>query len=245
MIGPVRPWLVAALALLVNAQAARAGLLLSFVFDQSNYVVAPNGTVDVGIFLRQTGTPAAGETNVLGGFGAVGMTGTGVRISFPTGPNDAQVLSTANITGNPAFDNFGFDPFSAVDANSALLSQATSGSPVFGSAVGPNVYDLFLGTFTFTAGAVPGTVTQIGASIPLFQNSNDNVAATTPFPTSLLNITDGSATITVQGSSVTTAVPAPGSLVLGLLGAFAISARACVKKRLQTAKFAGKAKGAA
>ena len=52
------------------------------------------------------------------------MTGTGVLVSFGPGTNDSQVLSTADITGNTDFNNFGFGPYTAVSSGSAILSQA-------------------------------------------------------------------------------------------------------------------------
>ena len=184
------------LVLLFGARAADAGQIFSFEFDRSNYVAAPSGLVDVQVFLRQTGTADAGQTNILGGPGAVGMTGTGVLVTFGTGLSDAQVLSPSDITGNAAFDNFGFPPFTSVSSGSAILSQSTSGAPVLGTNVALNTYDLLLGTFTFTAGTVLGQATTIRASIPL--NSNDNVAATSPDPTVLTNIASAGATITVR-----------------------------------------------
>src|SRR5581483_11042680 len=116
-------------ALALGAGPARAGLLFSFHFDQSNYDVQPNQGVDVEVFLRQLGTPGAGEVNVLGGAGAVGMTDTGVGLTFPTGPDDAQVLSADAITGNAAFDNFGFGAFTSVSGGKALLAQSTGAAP--------------------------------------------------------------------------------------------------------------------
>lgn len=211
-----------AVAYFACLQTAKADLTFSFLFDQSNYTVSPDGKVSVEVFLRQSGTLGAGQTNILGGTGAVGMTGTGVSVTFSTGTNDAQVLSASDITGNTAFDNFGFGPFTSVSAGSALLSQATSGSAVLGTTVAPDTYDLLLGTFDFTAGGIPGQVTTISTSLPLFPDSNDNVANTMPSPTTLTDIAGVSATITVMGGP-TMATPAPPSLVLTLTGAVVIS----------------------
>jgi len=217
------------IALLTGGGTANADLGFSFQFDQSNYVVSPGGQVAVEVFLRQTGTPGAGETNVLGGSGAVGVTGTGVTITFPVGANDAQVLSASDISGNSAFDNAGFGPVTSVSGGSALLSQAVIlGSPVLGTAVSglTNTYDCFLGTFQFTAGLQAGQVTTIGASIPLSPHSSDNVAATSPEPTVLTNIESAAATITVQS---VTAVPEPSSLrvVLGALASVLLVSLVC------------------
>lgn len=201
------------IALLTGGGTANADLVFAFQFDQSNYVASPGGQVAIEVFLRQTGTPGAGETNVLGGSGAVGVTGTGVTITFPVGTNDAQVLNASDISGNSAFDNAGFGPFTSVSGGSALLSQAVIfGSPVLGTAVSglTNTYDCFLGTFQFTAGLQAGQVTPISAAIPLFPNSNDNVAATSPLPTGLTSIAGGGATITVEGGVA--AVPEPSTL---------------------------------
>jgi len=211
--------------LLSGARAAHADLIFSFEFDRTNYVAAPGGSVDVQVFLRQTGTADAGQTNILGGPGAVGMVGTGVLVTFGTGPNEAQVLSPSDITGNAAFDNFGSAPVTSVSSGSAFLSQFTFlGPPVLGTNVALDTYDLWLGTFTFTAGTVLGQATTISASIPL--NSNDNVAATSPDPTVLTNIASSAATITVQS---VTAVPEPSSLllVLGTLASVLLVSLVC------------------
>ncbi len=204
--------IVLLLALALGTTEASAGETFSFVFDQSNYVAAPGGQVGVEVFLRQTGLAGGGQTNVLGGPGAVGMVGTGVLLTYPTGSSDAQVLSTSDITGNIAFDNAGFGPYTAVNGGSALLSQAVIfGSPVFGTPVSSltDTFDLLLGTFTFTAGLQLGQVTPVTASIPLVPDSNDNIANTSPIPTVLSSIVSGEATITVAGSSV----PEPSSLI--------------------------------
>jgi len=199
----------------LSTSPASANLVYSFQFSQSNYNVNSGGTVDVNVLLRQSGTPGVGEVNVLGGSGAVGLVGSGVTLSFPTGSADAQVLQATDISGNTAFDNFGFGPYSLVSAGKALLSQATLGAPVLGALNGTNTYDLVLGTFQFTAGTVPGQVTPISAAIPVAPDSNDNVSATSPIPTVLLNIATASATITVLGgSNGPVPVPEPGSLSL-------------------------------
>ncbi len=212
-------------ALLVGVETADAGFDFSFNFDQPDYIVPPGGTVNARVFLRQTGVPDVGQVNILGGTGAVGMTGTGVRVTFGTGPNGAQVLSPSDITGNAAFDNFGFPPFVIVNSSSAILSQSTLGAPVLGTGLAPNTYDLLLGTFKLTAGAVPGQVT-IGASIPLSPHSNDNVADTSPLPSVLSSIASTSATITI-GSTV---VPEPSSLLQGLTGLVLVAGLACWRR---------------
>jgi len=148
----------------------------------------------------------------------VGVTGTGVTITFPVGANDAQVLSASDISGNSAFDNAGFGPFTSVSGGSALLSQVV----IFGSPVGlTNTYDCYLGTFQFTAGLQAGWVTPITASIPIELHSNDNIAATDP-PTVLSTIVDGHATITVTGGI--TSVPEPDTripvVIVSILVAF-------------------------
>lgn len=209
---------------MLDPRASNAGQSFSFEFDRTNYVVAPGGVVNVQVLLRQSGVADAGDTNILGGLGAVGMTGTGVRVTFGAGANDAQVLSPSDIAGNPGFDNFGFPPFTSASSGSALLSQSTSGTPLLGQNVAPDTYDLLLGTFTFTVGSVPGQVTTIGASIPLSPNSSDNIAATSPDPTVLTNIASAGATITVQGGGL---VPEPSSLLLGALASVVVVSLLC------------------
>ncbi len=201
--------------LFVFSQSAQGGVIFSMAFDQANYDVSPNGMVEVKVFLRQTGIPDLGEFNVLGGAGAVGMTGTGVRVLFGADANDAQVVSVGDITGNSDFDNFFGDPFIQLDTGSALLSQSTLGPPVLGSGA-PNTYELLLGTFKFTAAAVAGQVTNISASIPLVPNSSDNIAATDPLPTVLSDIVSAGATITVLSGGIAP-VPEPSSLFVWIL----------------------------
>jgi hypothetical protein len=215
---------------IASAATSSAASTFSFVYDQSNYVTSPGGHVAVNLYLQQSGLASSGQTNVLGGPGAVGVTGTGVVITFPTGPNDAQVLSTANITGNSSFDNFGFGPFTSVSSGTALLSQATSGTPLLGTTVAPNTFDLLLGTFVFTAGTVSPHVTTISAAIPLVPHSNDNVAATSPLPTVLSSISSGSATITVVSASG--AVPEPSALGQGLTALMILGGLYCLRKAL-------------
>jgi hypothetical protein len=143
---------------------ARGEPIYSFAFDQSSYSVAPGGTVDVKVSLRET--LGAGDVSVLA---TQGLFSAGVRVTFddlprPTSP--AQVQSTADIHGNPGFDlHSGPRTFLTAGSSAGLLESIDFTNPqgVHGSG-GPVTFDVFLGSFTFTAGLVPDEVTEIRAT---------------------------------------------------------------------------------
>src|ERR1035437_6475286 len=71
---------VAVLAWGANADAGT--LTYKFGFDQTNYKVAAGGTVNVGVYLQETGS--TGDPFVLAPTG-VGLTGPGVTVTYPSG----------------------------------------------------------------------------------------------------------------------------------------------------------------
>ena len=179
-----------------------------YAFDQSNYEVAPNGTVDVSVFLRQI-APSAGDPVDLGGDGIVSG---GVRVFFnDTPPSDrAEVLALTDISPNPLFDeaflgaDFDLDP--GVSAG-FVDSVDDVFSPLTGSSI-------LLGTFRFTAGSIAGEVTNLLATD--FSGFDETVGGDLAF-TSLDNfIGQGTATITVAA-----AVPEPSTFLM-LAGIFVI-----------------------
>ncbi|MEM7311515.1 MAG: hypothetical protein AAF497_00045, partial [Planctomycetota bacterium] len=86
--------------ILLLAESATAGL--TFTFDQSNYEVAPNATVQVQIYLEQT--DAAGDPADLT---VDGLVSGGVRVLFDENPptDRAEVLNEFDITPNVDFDD--------------------------------------------------------------------------------------------------------------------------------------------
>ena len=188
---------------LFGASEAKADLI--YEFDQSNYSVLPGATVDVSVFLTQTGA-----TDVLT---TEGLDSIGGKVFFndPTLPTDpAVVLSESDITSNAAFDDSGLEMTVLDPGISAGIEDSigTSSSPVMGSSI-------LLGTFRFTAGNVVGEVTNLRATDFDPTVGNDSIVSGTNF-TGLDNLLGADATATITVS----AVPEPGTataLVMGLV----------------------------
>jgi hypothetical protein len=184
-----------------------------YVFDQSNYSVIPGGKVDVNVFLQETGN----TTTVLRD---VGLIGAGVQVRFDDPPQPstpAEVLTNADVINNPQFEEVWNATSKAHPTLSyADLSLATFGT-VFGLEIplGSGTYRVALGTFTFTAGTVPGEVTHIRATD--FSADSDTIAADANYTVLDSLIADGTATIIT--------VPEPSALVLGVVAGLALVAR--------------------
>jgi hypothetical protein len=196
---------------------------IAYVFDQSNYVVAPGGTVNVDVHLREI--IGVGERSVLA---TDGLIGAGVRVFFddPIPGSPAGVLSLTDISGNAQFDllppltDLGPPALSA-----GLLQFVDIVSPPVLASGGPTTFEILLGTFTFTAGATAGEVTAIRAVD--FGLSDDTVTGALVTLDAL--IATGNTTITVQGASA--AVPEPNSVVLVGAGVFALLAQRVRRRR--------------
>lgn len=164
------------LAILLAVSPAHAGLLYSYSTDRPAYNVNTGGTIGVQVFLNETGSP--GDPFVLAP-GGDGLFSTGVRLNYPSSAV-AKVLSGGNIQGNPSFDNF--SGTIATDVNPAIATAGFTQFSFFSNVYGVPIaggYRVLLGTFTFTAGATPGSFafavtrfnagnnTLTGANIPL------------------------------------------------------------------------------
>jgi hypothetical protein len=197
---------------------AQAGPIYSLVFDQSNYAVAPGASVTVQVLLREDDT--TGGSAFLQN---VGLIGAGVLVSF----NDPAV-AVRNITDiHPNTAAFS-DPtalFSTTlipNVSAGLTENNGLGAAVIAPGSGP-IYDIPIGTFTFTASNLQGHSTTIIAS-RTGPGSQDDVGA--DFPPTVLDdlVNPGSATITIQA----TVAPEPGTfgLMIGalfmLLGRFVL-----------------------
>ncbi len=195
--------LIAALTLLPGRAAAD----YSFVFADStgtyanSFTVAQGSTVSVEVYLMQT--------NGATGLTASGLTSAGVALNFNQAI--ANVPNAAAITPNPAFNT---SQTSVGTGTASLNEQQVASGPVFAPTTGPNTGAVLLGTFNFTGVSAGTTVTLTAQPHPA------------PFDNNVLNdgtvldgmIANSSAVITV------TAVPEPGSLLLGGLAAAGLGA---------------------
>jgi hypothetical protein len=217
MRGNLTAWLLGLLAI-IGGGPLHAGPSYQFVFDQANYTVAPNGTVTVGVGLQETFNPQT-DTPVLAP-GTDGLVGAGVQVQVvsPFPSSAAKVNSIGDISGASAF-SLAFVPQLPVPgttngagfvelAASSVFGTVTSSSPTLETVLVP------LGSFTFTAGSVPGEVTNLSAlntTLDPTQASFNNVTTSGIVLDPLIQ--PGSATITVVGA----VVPEPAGLVLAFV----------------------------
>ncbi|MCR9200392.1 MAG: PEP-CTERM sorting domain-containing protein [Planctomycetaceae bacterium] len=194
---------VFALLTLLFSHAASAELI--YEFGQSEYTATPNGTVDVDLYLRQTG----GET-VLSDFGLISVSGQILFNEAPGPTEPAEVLSTADITINPQFD----DPFLSMPVLDPGTSAGMLGViDITSPEVFANQDRIHLGTFRFTVGSIQDEVTSLRAT-DLDVAFEDTLTGNGLFLDSL--ISDGLATITVVPEP--SQVAALGGLVLAAIG---------------------------
>ena len=199
-----RALILALLAAATSPLVARADPEYSYVFDAPTYVVAPNETVLVSVYLQET--LGAGDTSLLS---TEGLFGAGVRVTFG-GP--VAIASESDVIANPEFDQAP-PVVDLVPGDSAgLLESVDFANPagaVFGTAFGTDSFRILLGQFRFTAGASPGETT-ITAIDFLPGTSADTITGTT-FTVLDDLIQPGSARIQVRGL---VAVPEPASLAM-------------------------------
>jgi hypothetical protein len=190
----------------VSAESLHAAIQYRFRFDQAQYTVAPGGTVDVNVYLREEYDPL--DSPLLN---TEGLGGAGVRIDFGALPT-AVVLSDSDIQPNNGLDFFYVDQTSS----SAGFSGFVLLGPALMATAAPGVNEILLGSFTFTAGLIAGN-TQIEAIDfdPFFDDNvtfGDNLTCKPPTALDALILPD-SATITVAGNET---VPEPASMVAWL-----------------------------
>lgn len=221
-------WLQLVLGVLaaLAGRPASAGPQYQFVFDRSNYNVAPGDKVAVTVSIQETFNPQTDSPLLAPG--APGLVGAGVLVgvvaplpSHPalvTGPSAVQGASAFNLLQTPQYP-------APVVPNSAGLLELSYG-PVFGTITSQTPTSetvlLPLGTFTFTAGTVPGEVTHLVAMNTTINGttlSSNNVTSNGIVLDPLL--LPGSATITVVGS----VVPEPGGLALFLVASIGVTLR--------------------
>jgi hypothetical protein len=150
--------LVLTAAIVFGAGAAGASPNYQYVFDKPNYTASPGATVDVLVYLQETGASVLKDD---------GLIGSGVTVRFDDSPrpgHPAKVLSTTDVANVSAFELL-WSKDAQPSAGYADLSLGTFGA-VYGTETpaGSGAYLLPLGRFTFTAGAAPGEVTYIRAT---------------------------------------------------------------------------------
>jgi hypothetical protein len=199
-----------------------------FAFDSDNYLVAPGGTVDITVYLKETVNEGPSVLNSDG----VGIFGAGARLNFDgTSPTRAKVLYDTNITPNPVFTNIS-DPGivikSVTDTTAQLIATmglisldvAHADDPTLGMAE----YLMTIGTFKFTAGSVPGEVTSVYTSRVLNEGDEEIDAMITGDIIALDSVVGQS------GFTITT-IPEPSTLLLSGMAAVAIFAFRCRRRR--------------
>jgi hypothetical protein len=205
------------------AMASWAGTVsagpVSFTFGQAAYSAVPSGKVPVPVYWQQT--VGQGETSVLDPASAIGMFGQGVRVGWDNPSHPAMVLcSTADIANNPAFDDVCAKQSSAT-ASYAQLSEATDFLGfAYGNEVSPGVWRQLIGTFSFTAGSVPGEVTHLSATRYI------GPMGTEDYIYDANGTAYDSATATAT-ATITVTTPEPGSLVLLLTAGLTLLGYSC------------------
>ena len=192
---------------LVPGRAA-AGYTFEFGSDSngtitSNFSVTVGQTVNVYVYLAQTGTTT--------GLSSSGLSSAGVALGF--NQSVANVPSTSAITANPAFD--ANTPSTGTGTAQLKEFQVVSG-PVVAPTSGSTANAILLGTFTFTGESAGNT--SIVTSVPS-STTDSNVLGNGTGIDSLIQ--NSNAVI-----AVTAVVPEPSTLALSGLGALALGASA-------------------
>jgi hypothetical protein len=207
---------------------AQAGSSYSYVFDQPTYQVDPGSQVLVKVFLQEHITD--GSLSVLA---TEGLVGAGVRVSFDLSPlpgDPAKVLSAGDVIpndGSGAFDG-GFQSIALVPGSYADLTESVDlfSPAVLGTQAGADLYQVLLGTFRFTAGAIVGQTTLIQAS---------DIPGTLDTVTTSDSIIDGQilSSAVAQFQVGTAAVPEPSSVITLTLGMIALGCFGTTQRTLR------------
>lgn len=210
--------LIALLLGLSQGGSVQAGPIYTLRFEQSEYTVDAGDTVAVRVFLRED--VSDGSTSLLKN---TGLIGAGVQINWNN--ELAAVASSSAILPNLGVGGFLDNVNTSSTSQSATFLAAGSASlteniglrpdPVLATGTGP-LYDIFLGTFRFTAGALGGDTTLTGTrrtlGVPVGSSSQDLVGA--DFPPTVLDDVVLTGTATIHVITPVHAVPQPASLML-------------------------------
>jgi hypothetical protein len=138
-------------------------------FDRSTYAVAPDGTVTVTIAIQETFNPRDEASLLTPGTDGLIRAGVVVQVGTPLPNHSASVRTTTAILGNPKFDLAVIARVPSSESPGSAGIEELSTKAVFGEVVSRSrtceTVLLPLGTFTFTAGKVPGEVTCLTALV--------------------------------------------------------------------------------
>lgn len=185
----------------------------SFHFDQESYFVTTGSKVAVSVYLRETVGP-----NDVALLASDGLFAAGVGLGWDM-PALITVVSPLDIQSNPEFTT---EPLAFLSPGAAVLRQAldvTDFNGVRGMG-GPDYFDLWLGTYTFTAGMTSGATLVTAGDLP---DTDDTVSNLGDVLDAL--ITEGQAHIRVTQENTPDSpseTPEPATLTLAALGVAAL-----------------------
>jgi hypothetical protein len=205
------------LGLLLAGDSARATYQFEFTDSSgvanNSFSVVQGSTVDIRIYLQQTGTDTGLTTS--------GLNSGGVGLTY-----NQAIASVTAITPNPTFNNNSFFIGTGTSANPSTLNVSQDVGGIVAATSGPDANRILLGTFRFTGVSAGTTLT---LTVDPHSGIDDNVLANGTVLDGL--IANASAAITV-----TTPVPEPGTLILtGLLGLGGAAGAAWRRYRLRAA----------
>jgi hypothetical protein len=200
-------------ALLLAGATARADYSFQFTdgsgATQTNFTVGLGQTVDVRVYLLQSGADTGLTTS--------GLRSGGAGVSYNQAI--ANVASTGAITPNPAFDT---SSKGLGTGNATVNVSQVLNPPVTAPTTGADANRILLGTFTFTG--ISGGTTTVATFDPHPAPTDDNV---------LGNGTVLDAGILNSSVAITVAVPEPSTLLLTGLVASGIAGAALRRRRLR------------
>jgi len=196
----------------------QAAITYVYVTDQAVYSTTPGGTVDVDFFLRETVT--APDSTILADPAEAGLTATGFDIQASNGATITGVTLNVNTTGSrdpdTEFASSLEDPLGGSTWSASLAAQFADLSGPIGVTAGSGVREVFLGTFTITAGSATSVVTIDDISDP---NTSVTFGTSPDFIGTELDPFFGPA------ASFTVLVPEPGAALLMVVGLALIGLR--------------------
>jgi hypothetical protein len=192
-----------------------------FFFDRPNYAVAPEGTATVTVFLREMFNPRTQESLLLPGTDGLVSAGVAVEVGGTLPSCPAFVRTPAAILGNTGFDLAVVAQVPTPERPDSAGLVALSTGAVFGEVVARSpaceTVLLPLGTFTFTAGELPGEVTSLTALVTEDLSGRGGANNVTGSGVVLDRwILPGSATITVSAKALAAGPVSASSLAAAL-----------------------------